>query len=194
MIYYSFKELQCVDFIQNSLTVPFQTAKVFLLSGRASLWRGSWFISPRGQWGPGSGRVPALLVLSAAIWPWHALDSHLQGPGKPWVLLQLLGGKGKVKPCLTNLVTFCAEMTVPGDSSAGVSLSELPSGFGWAGRAGPKPDWRTGFRVWVVSGTSLVLGVVLAPVPEAHYSPQYICRWGDVAGTPEGCAGIQRGL
>lgn len=70
------------------------------------------------------------------------------------------GGEGKVEPCLTNPVTACAEGTVVVSASGS---------WDWVSRAAPKPGCRTGFRVWVISGTGLVLGVVLAPVPEAHH-------------------------
>lgn len=58
-----------MDFTKNGLTAPFQTASA--VSGRASLWKSSWFTSPCGQWGQGSGRVPPFLVHSDATWPCH---------------------------------------------------------------------------------------------------------------------------
>lgn len=73
-----------------------------------------------------------------------------------------------MKPCLTNLVTFCAGVTVLGAEGTAVVVSASVSRV-WVSRAGPEPSCRAGFRVWALSGTSLVLGVVLAPAPEAHY-------------------------
>lgn len=118
--------------------------------------------------GPGLKEGP---TIPCAQWGHLALphldSSHLQGgSSSSRCCSSCWGGEGKVKSCLTNLVTFCAEMAAPGAEGRAVVMSASVScsaGFGWAGRAGAKPGWRTGFRVQVVSGTSLMLGVVLGP-------------------------------